>query len=169
LESLKTVHPDFWTDSLFYNDTIYPNIFSEIRKTETWQFSFEQLDSQLDNIVSILFRIVTSNGYPTDCYVQVYFLDNNQFPVDTLFSDGMHRLAAAPTNSDGVVTEPRVEITDVPMPESFINDLTNIQFVRIESIIATKIPGIRMAKFYTRYELGVHIGARIEFLFNNGG
>lgn len=165
LKSLDTV-TIFTPDSLMFNDTTLPNIIPGITFNDLKQFSFTQVNSQLNKIHSITFRIIISNGYPTNAFSQVYFLDAGNNKIDSLFATGRYYLRPATINADGVVTNPYAVMFDVPMSQNFINNLPTMTNILIENSIATKRADIPIVKFYDNYKVEVHIGARIELLFN---
>jgi hypothetical protein len=167
LESLDTVSTP-WPDSLFYNDTLYPNYFPYLAQNGINYFNFNALVNDIDRIENIMFRMIVSNGYPTLTITQVYFADENQVPLDSAFTDGPHVLQPAAINADGIVTAPDVEIVDVTMSPYFIQNMGNIRYVIIQSIIYTTRSDIPQVKFYTRYAYNINIAVRIQLRLNTG-
>jgi hypothetical protein len=167
LESLDSVSFPC-PDSLFYNDTLYPNPRPYLTRNDMNYFDFNSLTTEIDRIENFMFHLILSNGYPTNTITQVYFADENQVPVDSAFADGPHLLQPATIDADGVVTAPYEEIVDIPMSPYFIQNMGNIRYINIQSIIYTTRPDILQVKFYTFYAYRVNIAIRIQLRLNTG-
>jgi hypothetical protein len=167
LESLDTVSFP-WQDSLFYNDTLYPNPLPYLVQYGINYFNFNSLISDISRVENIMFRLIVSNGYPTPAFTQVYFAEENQVPLDSAFADGPYELQPADTNADGVVTAPYEEIVDVPMSPNLIQNMGNIRYINIQSIIYTTRHDVPQVKFYSYYAYHINIAIRIQLRMNTG-
>ena len=165
LETLDSINIP-WHDSVYFNDTLYPNYRSYLTRDDTIQFDFNRLDNNLDKVESIMFRLIITNGYPTETITQVYFTDDFFLYVDSVFAGGPHLLKPATVNDDGIVTSPYEEILDVYMSPDFVNNMADIRNIMVKSIIYTTRPDIPHVKLYTDYAFNVHIAARIQLRFN---
>jgi len=166
-ESLDTVSIP-WPDSLFYNDTLYPNPLPYLARNDSIFFDFNSLSSDISRVENIMFRLIVSNGYPTMTIIQVYFADQNQVPLDSVFADGPHELSPAAIDADSIVIAPYEGIVDVTMSPSFIQNMGNIRYIIIQGIIYTTRSDIPQVKFYTRYAYHVNIAVRIQLRLNTG-
>jgi hypothetical protein len=167
LESLDTVN-FAWPDSLYYNNTLYPNYSSYITLSGINFYDFNSLSNDFDRVENIMFRLIVSNGYPTVTVTQVYFADENQNLVDSAFAGGPYVLQPADINDEGIVTAPYKEIADVPMSPYFVQHMGSIRYIIVESIIYTTRPDIRQVKFYTYYTYHINIAMRIQLRLNTG-
>jgi hypothetical protein len=167
LESLDTVSFPF-PDSLFYNDTLYPNPSPYLAQSGSNFFDFNSLTTDISRVENVMFRLIVSNGYPTNAITQVYFADENQVPLDSAFADGPYPLEPAAIDADGIVTAPYEEIVDVTMSPYFVQNMGNIRYIIIQSVIYTTRPDIRQVKFYTSYAYRVNIAVRIQLRLNTG-
>jgi hypothetical protein len=167
LEGLDTVSFP-WSDSLYYNDTLYPSYRSYLTRFDINLYDFNSLSNDFDRVEGVMFRLIVSNGYPTRTITQVYFADENQTYLDSAFSAGPHDLQPAAINDSGIVTAPNQEIVDVTMSPYFIQNMGSIRHIIIESIIYTIRPDIEHVKFYTPYAFHVNIAVRIQLRLNTG-
>ncbi|MBN1415836.1 MAG: hypothetical protein JW973_12100 [Bacteroidales bacterium] len=165
LENLDSLNVP-WPDSLYYNDTLYPNYRSYLIRDDIKSFNFNQITENLDIIEAIMFRLIISNGYPTGALTQVYFADGDNVYVDSLFADGPYLIPPAAVDNEGIVTAPYEEIRDVYMSPYLINHLEDIRLIIIESTIFTTRPDILHVKFYSHYCFNLHIAVRIRLRFN---
>ena len=163
-EALDTIHIP-WPDSVAYNDTIYPNILDTISKFDIKNFDFANLGGDVNKVKSITLHVIIQNGFPTKVLSQVYFTDN-QYETDSIFSGGMEVISPATLNQDEKVTEPNVQIRDILLPQNMIDNLSNYTNIEIYGKVLTKRPDIKIVKFYSDYELRIHIGIRIELEYN---
>ncbi|MBN2273541.1 MAG: hypothetical protein JXR41_05840 [Bacteroidales bacterium] len=167
LEELNTFNIP-WPDSLYYNDVLYPNYLTYLTRDDSKNFDFSQLSDNLDMVESVMFRLIISNGYPTEAVAQVYFADENMVYVDSAFADGPYRLQPAYTDNEGIVTAPYEEMVDIYMSSDFVDNMDRIRYIIIKSIIYTTRSDIRHVRFYTNYAFNVNISARIRLRFNTG-
>jgi hypothetical protein len=167
LESLDTLTLP-WPDSLYYNDTLYPNVLPYLFRFDDQYYDFSFLSGNVERVERVMFRLILSNGYPTMTVTQIYFADGNQNIMDSAFSDGPHVMQPAPLDDEGVVTAPIVEIVDVTMSPDFVQNMGNIRHILIHGIIYTTRPDIAQVKFYTDYAYHIHIAVRIQLRLNTG-
>jgi len=163
-EALDTVHAPV-SDSVSYNDTIYPNVLKIVETIDLKQFEFAAHGGSSDALRSIMFRLIIQNGYPTEARAQVYF-KINQWVADSMFTDGKEIIPPAQVDQDGIVTSPSIVRKDYyasPGTVDMIGYYTNIE---IHGEVNTTRPDISIVKFYPEYEFRIHIGARIELEYN---
>jgi len=167
LEGLDTVN-FLCTDSLFYNDKLYPSYRSYLTRFDINPYDFNSLSNDFDRVERVMFRLIVSNGYPTLNITQVYFADENNTIWDSAFIEGPHVLQPAAIDDVGIVTAPYEEIVDVTMSPYFVEHMGNIRHIIVESIIYTTRPDIEHVKFYTHYAYHVNIAVRIQIRLNTG-
>jgi len=167
LDTLHAIHVP-WSSFLYYNDILYPNYLSYLTRDDIKGFDFSSLSENLDRLESIMFRLIISNGYPTEAYAQVYFSDEGFVVIDSVFAGGPNRIQPAPVDDDGIVIAPYLEIVDVVMSPHFVDNLMLIRNITINSIIYTTRPDIQQVRFYTDQAFNVNVSARIQLRLNTG-
>ena len=168
LESLDTVTLP-WPDSLVYNDILFPTFSSSVSFTSTDTISFNLIKDPLAMIRSIEFLILVDNGYPTEISAQIYFLSaGSALPVDSVFKSGPCVVPPAEVNDEGKVTRPFTSLFNVFMTDEFLQKLPEISWIMIRGRVNTTKPDVRWVKFYSDYQIDLHIGSRIELLYNTG-
>lgn len=168
LESLDTVTLP-WPDSLVYNDVLFPTLASSASFTSIDTISFNLVRDPLEMIRSIEFLILVNNGYPTEMSAQIYFLSaGSAFPVDSVFKSGPCVVPPAEVNDEGKVTRPYTSLFNVVMTDEFLQKLPEISWIMIRGRVNTTKPGVHWVKFYSDYQIDLHIGSRIELLYNTG-
>jgi hypothetical protein len=165
LESLDTNDLSFAGDSLYYDSVMYPisNIYYPFSLSDSVNFNL--VDNPGDKIKSVEFVLIIANGYPTQAEVQVYFMAGT-VPVDSAFASGPKIIQPAPVNDDGIVTDPSTTMLIVPMPGDFSGKLDGITHVAVKGKIWLVSPDRVPVKFLPEYKFNLHIGARIELLYN---
>lgn len=166
LESLDQVsYP--WPDSLYYNDILYPSYVSSVAFATIDTFVLNLVKDPLDMVRSIEFLILVDNGYPTEISAQVYFLSSGSSePVDSVFKNGPCVVPPAEINDEGHVSRHNTVLFSVFMTSEFIQKFPDIHYIMIRGRVNTTRPDVQWVKFYTGYQVGLHIGSRIELVYN---
>lgn len=166
LESLDVSGPSSG-DSLYYEGILYPINEPYVDIFYSDSLNFNLIEDPSGKVKSVEFVVLITNGYPVSAVVQVYFMSGS-VKVDSAFINGPRVINPALVNSEGLVTEPFTTLLTIAMPEDFNDKLSTIRGIRVESRIYLTRPDIRFVKFFQQYKLNLHIGARVEMLFNTG-
>jgi hypothetical protein len=165
-ESLDTVLTPS-PDSLYFEDILYPSGAIAVYFSSLDSFTFNMIRDPSEKVKSIEFVILLSNGYPTEIAAQVYFLTGAaHVPSDSVFSGGPVTIPPADVDGEGLVTDPFSVLYNVTMPAEFIQKLPMITGILIKGRVNVTRPDIHWVKFYHPYQINLHIGSRIELLFN---
>jgi hypothetical protein len=164
LGSLDTLGPSSG-DSLYYKDVLYPINESYIDFTMTDSLNFNLIQDPAGKVKSVEFIVLVTNGYPTPAVVQVYFISDSA-SIDSAFASGPRVINPGSLNSEGIVTDPSTSMLTVSMPAGFNDKLSSIRGVIVKGRIYLIRPDIKWVKFLPEYQFNIHIGARIELLFN---
>ena len=164
LESLDTIGPSSG-DSLYYEGVLYPINQSYVNFEVSDSLNFNLIKDPSGKVKSVEFIILVSNGYPTPAVVQVYFMSDSA-AVDSAFISGPRVINPAALNSEGIVTDPSTSMLTISMPADFNDKLSSIRSVMVKGRIYLTRPDIQWVKFLHEYKFSLHIGARIELLFN---
>jgi|WetSurMetagenome_2_1015567.scaffolds.fasta_scaffold86218_2 hypothetical protein len=166
LSSLDTVtYP--WPDSLVYNDVLYPSFQSAVGFASSDTFSFSLVRDPSGKVKSVEIVILVQNGYPTTAGFQVYFLSGtSSLSIDSVFTGGPAKVLPADINGAGLVTGPSTSLFNVALPAEFMSHLNSISGIKVKGWVNTTRPDIQWVKFYSDYNIYIHIGSRIELQFN---
>ena len=116
--------------------------------------------SFFDDIESAEFKLITENGLPIEAGVQVYFMDENNVILDSLFdAENMTLIPAAEVNTQGEVTSKSSSENIAEFSEVRIIKIKNATQISIKGIISTAEMGTVSVKFYTDYGLSFKLGA----------
>jgi len=164
LESLDTLGPSSG-DSLYYEGVLYPINQPYVDFEVSDSLNFNLIKDPSGKVKSVEFIILVANGYPTPAVVQVYFMSDSAV-VDSAFISGPRVINPAALNSEGIVTDPSTSMLTISMPADFNDKLADIGSVKVKGRIYLTRPDIQWVKFLHEYKFSLHIGARIELLFN---
>jgi len=164
LESLDTSGPSSG-DSLYYEDILYPIHVPYFDFTISDSLNFKLIKEPQGKVKSVELVILLTNGYPTPVVVQVYFMADTE-PLDSAFISGPRVINPADVNSEGLVTDPSTSMLTISMPSGFNDELSFVRGIMVKGRIYLTRPDIQWVKFYPEYKFNLHIGARIEFLFD---
>jgi hypothetical protein len=86
--------------------------------------------------------------------------------IDSAFISGPRVFNPGALNSGGLVSEPSLTMITIAMPADFNDKITSIRGISIQGRLYLTRPDIQWVKFLSTYKFNLHIGARIELLFN---
>lgn len=164
LESLDTLGP-ISGDSLYYEGVLYPINTSYIDFTVSDSLNFNLIKDPSGKVKSVEFIVLLANGYPTQAMVQVYFMSDST-TIDSAFISGPRLIKPAFLNSEGIVTDPSTSMLTVSMPADFNDKLSSVRSIVVKGRIYLTRPDIQWVKFLHEYKFNLHIGTRIELLYN---
>jgi hypothetical protein len=164
LESLDTLGASSG-DSLYYEGVLYPIDKSYVDFSISDSLNFNLIKDPSGKVKSVEFIVLLTNGYPTPAMVQVYFMSGSA-TIDSAFISGPRAINPAFLNSEGIVTDPSTTLLTVSMPADFNDKLPTVRGILVKGRIFLTRPDIQWVKFFHEYKFNLHIGARIELLFN---
>ncbi len=118
-----------------------------------------KIDSSIDDIDYLLFRITAENGFPLSALIQLYFADSQYNVIDSLIYDNDTRIIAGA--QVGLppklrVTKPTLQTTDIRIDTEWLGRVTKANFLLIRA--GLKTTDGNMAKIYDDYGLNLKIG-----------
>ena len=131
---------------------------------DTVPFSFGE--DTVKYLESLMIRFNFTNGFPFETKAQLYFLDENDVVVDSLFDLGKNFVESAAIDANGRVTNPTKVITDITIDAARGERLLRktkslIMMGNFETFDATETPPKRV-KIYRDYKLSFLVGAVIK-------
>ena len=116
-----------------------------------------------ENIKSFMFQLETENGLPLEVSIQVYFMDNNDDYLDSLFNEqNWNILPSGVVDDDGKVIMTTYNKVEVPLTESQIDNVFIAEKIMIKTLVETTDQGTRDIKFYSTNSLSFKLGAKAE-------
>ncbi len=164
LDSLRSLfHGD-----IEFDDTVYVNIKYAVDTLITREFDFSTLSDDLDKIKAVTFVLIIDDDFPTETHAQVYFADESMVLIDSLFSDGPLVILPPDLDNNGIPIDNPPDIEYYPVSDYLIRDghLEDVRYILIYGYVRTTRLDVDIAKFYSDYDLYIHIGARVELEFN---
>jgi hypothetical protein len=96
--------------------------------------------------------------------MQLYFLDQFGQTLEVLIPEGDQRvIAAAQVDSEGLVTDPTVKVTQIELEKSKIDLIKDTKTLRLEAAFNTSENGNVTVKILDSYKLNIKIGVQTEF------
>jgi hypothetical protein len=129
---------------------------------DTFDFEF---DRSSDQIESILFRINTSNRFPIEARLQIYFLDAQDDLLDSLIATNDQLIVAAPTGPapDYRVIAPAEKLTYAELTSQRLQALRHTRKLVVSASMSTANGGSNIVKFYSDYTLDIRLATRTKF------
>ena len=145
-------------DFIYYNS----NIQLRLRTNLPLKFSADNLafidtipltvkdTAILNNIKGGKLNLLAENGFPFELHVETYFLDTLYVPLGNLVTPDL--IAAAPVNSDLMVTMPQKSKITFPVSNELGAQFDKVRFVVLKARINTK-PGDVLLPMMSNYRL----------------
>jgi len=164
---LDSIQPLFY-GYVGFNDTVYMNLKYAVDTLILKEFDFSTLDEDLDKIKAITFVLIIDNDFPTETRAQVYLADESMTYIDSIFSDGPLVILPPDLDDEGIPLEHSHDIRIYPVSDSLIagGNLEDVRYILIFGYVKTIRSDVKISKFYSDYDLYIHIGARVELEYN---
>jgi hypothetical protein len=128
---------------------------------DTVKFAISQ-QVNTSNVQWALFRIYTSNGFPIDVNLQIYFADSLYHKLDSLVIPNQLILQSGVINSAGMVISPTQHTYDATLTQQRFSNLKNTKYLLMKSVESTTGGGSKNVKIYSTYRLDVKLGLQVQ-------
>ena len=147
-----------------YDLSGFPDWIEEVDIPLTYQFPFdlENLNEFSEEIVTLMFRINTYNGFPAFANVQAYFLDINEIVVDSLFPDEPLIIEPGNLQGNGETVEKKHTQTDVYISQEKIDALSSVRYLLVEGGIQNLQLDTALIDYYPTYTIDIQMGMQAE-------
>ena len=110
--------------------------------------------SESENLKSVMFRLITNNGFPINVFAQIKFMDENHNQVFVLTNAQTLLVAAADVDAQGRVVASVKKVTDLSLTQAQINLLDNVKYIELYAEANTKdFQTGKLIKIYDTYKL----------------
>ncbi len=116
----------------------------------------------LDNVEALEFKIIVDNGMPIEADLQLYFLDEADNKIDSMYTDFQQLIGSAEVDANGLVTGVKQTISIVNFDEARVAQIKNSQKMLIGARLSTSNEGNTAVRILTDHELGVKVGMKIK-------
>lgn len=101
-------------------------------------FSLSDLTDYMDDVTQLMFRVNSINSSHADIALQVYFLDDYQRIVDSIFAKGALWIPAGSVKADGTISPAKQWRQDEYFSQQRILDVVNT--TRLQIVVKFKFP-----------------------------
>lgn len=133
--------------------------FRNLTYVEAYDFD----GTMVDDIESVLFRLTTTNGFPIDANVQLYFFSDAGAFIDSLIYDDRQILVAGLTDDNGKVTEPTVKVIDVVVQHERLATISNATRMRMRATLNSSEYDTKSVRIYENDQLSLNLFVQTEF------
>jgi hypothetical protein len=152
-------------------EVILPMWFSTSGYTlnDTLDIALDSLLAKLDFIESLGFRLTTTNQWPLELSAQIYFLNNMDEKVDSLFEDQTVIIDAAPVDAEGELDDSLLSphVVEVQISAADLEGLKDATTMLLVMKAVTAENGGPTVKFYSNYILDYQLSVYADFRFNS--
>jgi hypothetical protein len=123
--------------------------------------SYADLDSA--DIQEVEFKLVSENTTPITSDVQIYFRDENQRIVDSLFTGGAKPIMeAAPVNAAGISTGVKRTENFIPMSKARFDNIRKTKTAELKTSFTTANGGTQFVKLLANNSVTVKMGMKVK-------
>ncbi len=158
---------DFITDESSFSASLSVNVpmsvaADELTLQDTIDFDFASMERS-ENILEGVLNIVADNGFPLQARLQVYLLNENNYIIDSLVTDGSY-VAAAPTDANGIVTQKLRSVVKAKALGSKMDMLRYSKKILVKAVLDTPKTGGTYWKMYKSYTFDLSISG--DFIYD---
>ena len=121
-------------------------------------FDLSNLDSHIDSVDWIMFRLGIYNGFPNEVMTQAYFLDASSSVLDSMFSEGPLAVPAGTPISGGESIDPSYTRNDAMFNRERLASLENTREILFRALFLNQDIDTNLVPYYPNYEIDVEIG-----------
>lgn len=121
-------------------------------------FNLSNLDSYIDSVNWIMFRLGIYNGFPNEAMTQAYFLDAASNVLDSMFSEGPLAVPAGTPISEGESIDPSYVRRDAIFNKDRIAPLENATEILFRAVLLNQDIDTNLVPYYPNYEIDIEIG-----------
>lgn len=137
--------------------------------TDTLDIAFDSLLMNISFLEEALFRLTSTNEWPLEIAVQIYFLDAADVKMDSLFSERKVILNAAPVDEEGELDRSALQehVVDVVLTAEDLDELEGAKKMLLQAHAVTTDNGSVNVKFYSSYLLNYKLAIDADFNINS--
>ncbi|MDX9695994.1 MAG: hypothetical protein RBT49_09405 [Bacteroidales bacterium] len=140
--------------------------YEEIPLDYSMSFEVGDIYQSTEEIIQLLFRLNIYNGFPALVRVQLYFIDTDGFPVDSVFSAGPVQLNPATANSFGAIIRKPHYTSDILFDPDRIDNLQYVDRIAVYAVFSTNGIDPDLVEFYDEYSVDVQMGVKATLKLN---
>ncbi len=121
-------------------------------------FDLSNLDSYIDSVNWIMFRLGIYNGFPNEVMTQAYFLDASSSVLDSMFSDGPLAVSPGTPISEGESIDPSYSRNDAMFDRERLTAIENTTEILFRALLLNQDIDTNLVPYYPNYEIDIEIG-----------
>jgi hypothetical protein len=122
----------------------------------------------IEELDEVTLRLFMQNDFPIDVEFQLYFQDENNVNLDSLFDTGVFVFRSPPVDGDGKITGSSDYTIDITMSKTRFDKIreSKIGLMRAKLNTYKGVSPQPEVKFFTDYGLSVKLGVQAKGIFN---
>ncbi len=125
--------------------------------TDTFEVDF----STYDKVDFVEFKIISENGIPLEVMAQIYFVNEANEILDSLFQFEERVLEAAPVDGNGEATSKMEKVSFAKMDAARFNNIRKANRILVASAFETYNDGQQLVKIYADQVVELRMGMRV--------
>jgi hypothetical protein len=134
----------------------------DISMSYTMPFDMQELSGSSEEILRLMVRINAYNEFPAGITGQIYFLDIDNYVIDSVFTDEPFNLSKGSVDENGRTSEKFYLQKDIEFPKERMDNLHQTRNILIEGKITNDDIDTNLVYFFPDYEVDVQVGVQVE-------
>ena len=130
----------------------------EIILERSLEFDLSSVDTYLDSVNQLLFRLNIYNGFPEEALAQAYFLNASNEAIDSIFSDGALPVPAGTPLDGGANINPSYIRKDAIFSKERISALEEATELLLRTVLSNEEIDSLLIPYYPGYRIDIEIG-----------
>jgi hypothetical protein len=118
--------------------------------------------NDLDNVEAIEFKVIVDNGIPIEAGMQLYFLDELDNRVDSLYTDYEYLIKAASVGNDGQVSAATQTVSFVTFDAARVERIKNSTRMLMGASLSTANEGNTPVRILATQQMAVKVGMKVK-------
>lgn len=128
---------------------------SEFTLETTSDFEMEEVEE----LTHAEFKLIVKNGIPLELDIQVYFLDENNTIIDSLFNNQGQVIPAPEVGANGAVVNILEDINFIDVPAERLDNIQTAKQIKVKASLTSANQGLTPVKIFTNQEIEIKLGA----------
>ncbi|HSH52598.1 MAG TPA: hypothetical protein VK982_12815, partial [Bacteroidales bacterium] len=153
-----------WRPALHHRDLGWHQCRQEIdiSMSYTMPFDLQELSDFSEEIIQLMIRINANNGFPIGVTGQVYFLDINNFIIDSVFTNEPFNLNKAIVDDTGIILKSSYLQKDIEFSQNRIDNLHQTRNILVEGAIKNVGIDTSLVYYFPDYKVDVQVGVQVQ-------
>ena len=142
---------------------------SDFKTIDTTEVDIFPIDDDIEEITSVMLRLIFENGFPIEGYGQIVFMDSNYVRLDSVWSNARQQILESGVVTNNIVDQVNGRtrtITDITLTRELLEKLEveGLRHIELSGWAATTTNGTMQTpvKIFQNYSMKLNLALKVE-------